>query len=139
MLRVAIFLALTILSHGMKSNDFVTQLTQQQPSADFRAKFCRSHIRQAMNMSRSKLAIIALALFVMYAGGYAISRWRGFIVMYDNHIKEDRMSIRATGPGVDVRTNERGKMKNFINLYVYGFFIPIAKIEDLVRGGKSPY
>jgi len=59
--------------------------------------------------------------------------------MYDSHIKEDRMSIRATGPGFDERTSERGRMKNFINPYVYRFFIPIAKIEDLVRGGKSPY
>lgn len=90
-------------------------------------------------MARSKVIVVTLALFALYAGGYALARWRGFIVMYDNHFKEERMAIRSTGPGFDVRTNQRGQMKNLINPYVYCFFLPLAKFEDLVRGGQAPY
>lgn len=59
--------------------------------------------------------------------------------MYDSHFKEDRISVRATGPGIDVRTDNRGTMKNLVNPYVYRFFLPLAKLENLARGGKAPY
>lgn len=90
-------------------------------------------------MSRAKLSFCILILAALYLSGYAFSRWRYFIVMYDRNVKEEWVSVRTTGPGHDVRTTSRGRAKNLINPYVYYLFLPVAKVEDLVRGGRTPY
>jgi hypothetical protein len=89
--------------------------------------------------SKAKTIVVVLAVVALYTAGYALARWRGFVVMYELHIKEERVALRKTGLGRDIREDWRGKLKNQLNPAVFYFFWPVAKLEDFVRGGKVPY
>ena len=74
-----------------------------------------------------------------YASAYGIARWRKVIVMREQHWKDERMLVRFTGLGQDVRNNWRGNFKNELSPWALSFFRPLEFVENTCRGGKRPY
>ena len=85
-----------------------------------------------------KLIRILLAALILYCAAYGIARWRKFIVMREYDLKEERLLVRHTGFGWDVRDTPRGHFKNKINPYLVAFFWPLEHIEDSIRGFRKP-
>jgi hypothetical protein len=85
---------------------------------------------------RRKLTIIAVVLAVVYTTGYGVARWRKFVVMREYHLKGEGVVLRETGPGLDVRQDWRGRLKNRANPVVFFCFRPLCAVEDFFRGGR---
>jgi hypothetical protein len=85
---------------------------------------------------RRKLTIIAVVLAVVYTTGYGVARWRKFVVMREYHLKGEGVVMRETGPGLDVRQDWRGRLKNRANPVVFFCFRPLCAVEDFFRGGR---
>jgi hypothetical protein len=84
-----------------------------------------------------KFTIWALLIITVYGFGYGVARWRKFIVMHEYDVKEQRLVVRQTGPGWDVRDDWRGHLKNCANPLVFFCFRPLCWIEDCVRGSTK--
>lgn len=84
---------------------------------------------------RQELFILAVMVALVYGFGYGVARWRKFVVMREYNIKEQRLVVRHTAPGFDVRNDWRGRFKNRANPVVFFCFRPLCAIEDFVRGG----
>jgi hypothetical protein len=87
---------------------------------------------------RRKLSILAAAAVLVYGFGYGVARWRKLIVMQEYLLKEQRLVVRRTGPGLDVRDDWRGRFKNGANPVVFFCYRPLSSLEDFVRGSKRP-
>ena len=85
-----------------------------------------------------KLAIIATLILALYCAAYGIARWRKCIVMDAHEEKAEKLIVHRTGPGVDVRNDWKGHLKNKINPVLYAIFRPLEAIEDQVRGSSKP-
>lgn len=88
---------------------------------------------------RRKFAFLAVVLAAAYASGYGVARWRKFIVLHEYHMKDERLIVRRTGPGWDVRDDWRGHMKNRGIPVVFFCFRPLCWFEDCVRGSTRGY
>lgn len=87
---------------------------------------------------RRKLLFSIAGIAILYSSGYCVARSRKFIVMHEPHFKDERIVVRRTGPGRDLRENWIGRMKNELNPVVYTFFRPMCCVEDYVRGSTEP-
>ena len=87
---------------------------------------------------RRKFLTITVCVLSFYTLGYGVARWRKFIVMKEYNAKEDRLLVRRTGPGRDVRDSWRGRVKNSLSPVLYVCFRPLCLAEDYVRGGTKP-
>lgn len=85
-----------------------------------------------------KYMLWASTALVLYAISYGVVRWRKFVVMREYCVKEERVVVRRTGAGFDIRENWRGRLKNRINPALFMLFRPAEFLEDRVRGGVSP-
>jgi transposase len=74
----------------------------------------------------------------LYCGAYGIARWRKCIVMDVHVLKDEKLLVRRTAPGVDARDDWKGHFKNKINPILFIVFRPLELIEDQVRGGGTP-
>jgi hypothetical protein len=90
-----------------------------------------------MSSIRKALFLVAVGA-VLYAAAYGAVRWRKFIVMREYVRKEEMMLVRHTGPGLDVRNNWKGQLKNRMNPVVFLAFRPIGLVEDCFRGFSKP-
>lgn len=86
---------------------------------------------------RSIYFFAALIIAIVYFLGYGASRWKKFIVMQEYLDKDQRVTVRNTGPGFDVRENFRGGFKNRVKTVAFFCFRPLCFVEDLVRGDNS--
>ena len=83
-----------------------------------------------------RFILVFSAAASLYAASYGGARWRKFIVMREYVVKEERMKVRRTGPGWDVRNNWKGHVKNKLNPAAFYFFWPLCSVEDSLRGSS---
>lgn len=87
---------------------------------------------------KRKLLFWIAAFAILYGNGYCVARWRKFIVMYEDYRVVENIVVRRTGPGIDLRDNRIGQLKNRLSPYVFTFFRPLGSIEDSLRGSVRP-
>ena len=90
-------------------------------------------------MSKKSFSMLFAILAISYLAGYGVARWRGFIVMKETHIKEQRVVIKQASPGIDMRETEWAKARNSYSPVVFSLFLPLAMLEGWLRGGTSTY
>ena len=83
---------------------------------------------------RPNLIVLIAVMATFYGLGYGLARMRKFVVMQEYHVKEQASVVRQTGPGLDVRDDWRGRLKNRLNPVAFSFFRPLCWLEDLLRG-----
>src|SRR5262245_19866660 len=77
-----------------------------------------------------------LILTLLYGAAYGVARWRKYIVMSAYCRKEEGLIERHPQPGFDLRRGWRGQARNDA---LFAVFRPLCALEDLVRGGSTPY
>lgn len=90
-------------------------------------------------MSNKSLSMLFAILAVIYLTVYGVAQLRGFIVMKETHIKEQRVMIKQTSPGIDMRETEWAKLRNSYSPVAFKLFLPLTILEDWLRGGISTY
>lgn len=91
---------------------------------------------RGMKEKHRRIVAYLTFVFLFYCAAYGIARWRKLIVMQAFHQKEEQLFIRKTGPGCDIREDWKGRLKNKISPFVFGFFRPLEFVEDCFRGCK---
>ena len=92
-------------------------------------------------MTRKKALLLTTALVIMYGSCYGLLRWRKCIVMHEyadkvhGYQSTGRVDyVRELGPGYDIRSNWRGRLKNTLNPYFYLLMYPCVAVENQFRG-----
>ena len=92
--------------------------------------------RGSMIHTFKKLIIFIVIALLLYCSAYGVARWRKCIVMAAYNQKGENLLVLETAPGIDIRDNWKGHLKNKINPIFFVVFRPLELLENHFRGSK---